>query len=86
MPVWTQLDGHTVRYGYEHLSLSSTCIIYIESRVKIQNSVFRLFAYYKLNYLEHFEEQNSKFEMFQYLNEIIFVFYVTVYHPDKSNS
>ena len=43
------------------LSLVSTCIIYIESRVKIQNSVFRLFAYYKLNYLEYIEGQNSKF-------------------------
>ena len=55
------MDGHTVRYGDEHISLVSTCIIYIESRVKIQNSIFRLFAYYKLNYLDYFEGQNSKF-------------------------
>ena len=54
------LYGHNlmvIRYGYEHI----TCIIYIESMVKIQNSVFRLFAYYKLNDLEYFEGQNSKF-------------------------
>ena len=68
------------------LSLVITCIIYIESRVKIKNSVFRLFAYYKLNYWNILKGKIRNFEMFQYLNQIIFVFYVTVYHPDKSNS
>ena len=74
-----------MNYGYEHV-----IIIYIERVTAYLESKYKTVCVVCLHTKEMrwdiLKSKTQNFEIFFLVNKMKFVFYITIYHPDKNNS